>query len=342
MVVLSLTVLLQVFVLSAFGLSAVKGQAAEAERDRREICRRVLSRNLVEELSRRVEEGVSAAQNPITALRTPSPLADPVFGRALRQATAAGHLVREAFLVLPDGSVFDAERFPVLLPAAPAVPAPAGDRASPFEAVERDADLGGEPAALALSTAAILERAGPEFRAAGLTLLARLERRAGRPEAAIDALSALCREFPATLDAREYPPAPVGLEAARARAALRLSLVREGKEKAASLVDDLLALRRVLLLCRDLVPKSRAAYEEAALQGPRGGEPGASRRDRAGAAHRGPRGGRRAGGAPRAPHEGRRRGPRRRRRGPARSAADREVPARRAARRPRGPGPRPR
>jgi signal transduction histidine kinase len=265
MVVLSLTVLLQVLVLSVFGLSAVKGLAAEAERDRREICRRVLSRNLVEELQRRTREALGAARNPIAMLRVQSPLEDPVFGRALAQAAAPGHLVRHAFLVLADGSIHDGDRLPLALPATRSLPAGAGDRVSPFETLEREADAGGDPAALAQAVADLLGRTGPEFRPQGLLLLARLERRAGRPEEAIAAFDRICREEPATLLDGEYPPAPIGLEAARGRARLRLGLVAEGRAAPERLVEDILTLRWIVSLNRPLVSKARSEFEVAAL-----------------------------------------------------------------------------
>jgi signal transduction histidine kinase len=265
MVVLSLTVLLQVFALSLFGLSAVKGLAAEAERERREICRRVLTRNLVEELRRRAREALGAARNPLALLRAQSPLEDPVFGRALAQAGAPGHLVRHAFLVLPDGSIHDQDRFPAALPSARSLPGGAGDRVSPFLALEREADAGNDPAALARAVADLLGSAGPEHRPPGLLLLARLERRAGRLPEAIAAFDRICREEPATLLHEEYPPAPIGLEAARGRARLRLGLVAGGAEAPERLVEDLLALRRILSLNRPFVPKARAEFEEGAL-----------------------------------------------------------------------------
>ncbi len=264
--VLSLAVLLQVFVLAAFGLSAVKGQAAETERKTREICRRVLERNLAGELTRLFEEGLAAARNPIASLRVQSPLTDPLFARALHEASAPSRFVREAFLVLPGGAVWDADRNPLSLPEPPPVPAPAGDRASPFEAAEREADAGADPAALADSVAEILAQADPAWRPAGLMLLARLSRRAGRPEEALAAFDRLCREHPATLDRRERPPVPVGLEAARCRAALRLALLAEGRATPDRVVDDLLALRRLLTVNRGLAGRERAGFEAAAFE----------------------------------------------------------------------------
>ena len=107
MVVVSLTVLLQVLLLSGFGLSALKGQAAETEKDMWDLCRRVLERNLVLEVDRRLglaEERVSAA---LGGLAVEDPGGDFALGPELRASLTPDGLFAHAFILDANGSMYD-------------------------------------------------------------------------------------------------------------------------------------------------------------------------------------------------------------------------------------------
>lgn len=262
--VVFLTVLVQVLVLSFFGHRALKGQEAEGERSAREFCRRVLDRNLVEELDRRIRDGEGHVEDLLGALRVDAPGEDAVLPLVLAECCGDDHLFARAFLLDRDGDWFDAAG-ELLVPSADREAVrPGGDVFSPFERIEADLAGGGSPEEALPRLRALLDRADAASRWRGLLLLAQIARRAGRPAEALQAWETLLAEYPRAAEGPDRPP--LGPLAARQRIELLLAAVRAGGRPAQDLTDALLDLRRVLARNRSRLTGARAAWERDELR----------------------------------------------------------------------------
>jgi signal transduction histidine kinase len=263
LVVVSLTVLLQVLVLSGFGLAALKGQEAEAERSTREICAHVLDRYLVTEVNRLIEIEENRIEPAFTSLRVEVPANDPVLGRVLREVAASSKLFRRLFLVTADGAWFDSEKDLIWPVAVPAPISGGSDDPSYLEEVE---ELTSRPDGLEAAIALLRERLAlvdDAEEAEGLLLLARLLISAGRPVEAIAAYDRIVSEDPISRDGIGLLLGPA---AARRRAEERLKLLEAGAATAKACVEDLLDLRRVILKNRFQLSEERAAWELSMLR----------------------------------------------------------------------------
>ncbi len=263
LVVVSLTVLLQVLVLSGFGLAALSGQEAEEEKSTREICAHVLDRYLVGEVNRRVEAEEKQAVETLAPLTVEVPGSDPVLGRVLREVAAAGTIYPRLFLVTPDGA-WQNEAQELLWPVASTAPAPTGsDDVGVLEEVEERARGEGDllPAIELLREKLAGMDAATE--AEGFLLLARLLRRAGRGAEAAEAYDRIVRDYPVSRDAVGLLLGPA---AARWRALERLELLRSGDCGPEVFVTDVLDLRRILLQNRFQMREDRAEWELSQLR----------------------------------------------------------------------------
>ncbi|MHC4470399.1 MAG: sensor histidine kinase [Planctomycetota bacterium] len=242
MVVVSLTVLLQVLVLSGFGLAGLRGIVAEREKDTVELCRRVLDGNLVDEVDRRIREEEAAARATIAGRAADDP------GLAWALESRVGGIYGSAFVIDAAGAWRDRSGR-LLWPAAGQASADlGGDAVLPFDLIEDAVHAGGDLAAAIAETRALLAKSG-EGRPIGLRLLARLELEAGHWRSAIRVHDEIVEEFPTAVD-RAAMRLPLGPAAAARRAEIRLERFRRGEAGADEVVSDVLDLRRLLLLNR--------------------------------------------------------------------------------------------
>jgi two-component system phosphate regulon sensor histidine kinase PhoR len=243
--VVVVTLLVQVLVLSLFGLAALRGQVAEQEQDLREIAGLVLKRNLVDEMVRRVSGARERAGRGISELTVDVPRIDPLLGARVRTLVGGEEIYRRAFVLGRGGEWLDDQQR-ILVPAVRPAPGAGADSPNPFETFEESAD----PAADLERVRALAARSDERYRPYALRLLARRARAAGRPDEAFAAWGTICREHPTALDTLVYPPAPFGPQAARLAAGLRLERYEAGQAAAADLIADLVRLRETLTLNR--------------------------------------------------------------------------------------------
>jgi len=255
--------LLKVPNLSVFGLSALKGQAAETEKDMWDLCRRVLERNLVLEVDRRLglaEESVSAA---LGGLAVEDPGGDFALGPQVRAALTPDGLFAHAFILDANGSLYDETQRPVWPAAARRATPAGGDSVALFEELEDEADRGEELAEAIARARDLIDRADSSARPQGLIVLARMLLRAGRDGEAIAAYDRVCREFPTALDSLGVPLGPA---AAYRRLELRLAAPPETSAEQGALVDGIVEFRRILLLARHQMDDERYSWEQGRLR----------------------------------------------------------------------------
>ncbi len=257
LVVVSLTVLLQVLVLSGFGLAALSGQEAEGEKSTREICERVLDRYLVSEVNGRIEAEEARAVEALSPLTIEVPSSDPMLGRVLREIAGAGMIYPRLFLITSDGAWRNTEQ-ELVWPVGADAPTPGGsDDVGLIEEVEELARRNGVEPAIDLLREKLAGMDAPT-QAEGLLLLALLLRQADREVEAAAAYDRIVREFPL---ARDEVGLLLGPAAARQRALVRLELLQENKAAPEDFVADVLDLRRILLVNRFQMPEGRANFE---------------------------------------------------------------------------------
>jgi len=258
--VVVVTLLVQVLVLSLFGLAALRGQVAEQEQTLREISRLVLSRNLVDEMIGRCEAAADRAAGTIADLSVEVPY-DPALASRIRLLVEREDLFRRAFVLGLDGEWLD-DRGRVLRPGPRSAPGIGADEPNPFDAVEAETD----PATALEQVRSLAARSDERFAPYGLRLIARLARAADRPEEALAAWGRICREYPTALDTLVFPVVPFGPQAARMAAAYRLERFEAGRAGAAEVIADLIRLREILSLNRFQLDDDRRRFEQAGFE----------------------------------------------------------------------------
>ncbi|MEN8148639.1 MAG: HAMP domain-containing sensor histidine kinase [Planctomycetota bacterium] len=259
--VVVVTLLVQVLVLSLFGLAALRGQVASQESDLREISGLVLERNLVDEMAGRVESARERATVGISELSVDVPRLDPLLGSRVRSIVEQEGVYVRAFLLDAKGGWYDA-RQRVLRPADRAVQVGSPATENPFEAFEE----GPDPAIDLERVRSLAGRSDERFRPWSLRLIARLARAAGRDEEAFTAWGAICREHPTTLDTLVFPPVAFGPQAARLAAELRVARLEAGTAGPADVILDLVRLREILSVNLFQLDEERRRWEEARFE----------------------------------------------------------------------------
>jgi len=255
--VVVVTLLVQVLVLSVFGLASLRGQVAEQEQNLREISQRVLKRNLVDEMIGLADAAAARAASAIGDLSVEVPY-DPALGSRVRLLVSREDLFRRAFVLGREGDWLD-DRGRVLRPGPRAVAGIGADEPNPFEAIE----VSGDPAISLERVRSLAARSDDRFAPYALRLIARYARRADRPEEAFAAWGRIAREHPTALDMRVVPAVPFGPQAARLAAGFRIERFEAGRAGAAEVVADLVRLREILSLNRFQLDEFRRRWEEA-------------------------------------------------------------------------------